>query len=171
MPLDKNKIKEHIADLQSAVEFMEKNKNKGKKSWINSFEKNIQILKWALGEPSKYDKIYSDFQAKKKKAAVRASVPDALGLTSPFLNISVRKDGKSITNVGLSGMFYTMLPNAACPKECVAASLLAECKDLTQRGGFENVDDLDYFVDNPDILSEEFKEIIHLKENGGKLVG
>lgn len=164
-------IKEHITDLESAVEFMKK--NKGKKSWINAFEKNIEILKWTIGQPSDYNEIYNDFQAKKKEAAevaVKAYIPDALGLTGQFLNITAKtKDGKPVRHVGLSGMFYKMLPNAGCPKEMVATALLAECKDLTRRGGIENVDDLDYFVDNPEVLSEEFKEIIHLKENDGKI--
>lgn len=154
-------IKEHIADLESAVEFMKK--KKGKKSFINAFEKNIEILKWAIGQPSEYDEIYDKFQSNKKND----SIPDALGLSGQFLNITAKtKDGKPVRHVGLSGMFYKMLPNAGCPKEMVATAILAECKDLTQRGGIENVDDLDYFVDNPEVLSEEFKEIIHLKENG-----
>lgn len=101
---------------------------------------------------------------------IKEQIPGALGLNKPFLKISVRaKDGTQVTTVGLSGMFYTMLPNGAVPKECVASVILDNCKGLAKKSGIDNADEMEYHIINPEILSDEFKEILHLDD--GKLVG
>lgn len=153
-------IREHIELLDNAVEFMKENKEKGAKNeWINRWKIYSGILKWVVNEPNEYEEVYKNIEGLRKKKT-KKNIPDVLGLTSTFLHISAKnKDGVEVNYMKLTPMLYKFVP-----KDKMKFIILSQCKDMAKKAG-QDADNLDYFIDNPEILPNDIKDILGAKLN------
>ncbi len=160
MMKSEKQIREHIALLENAIVFMEKNKEKGaKEEWIKRWRIYAEILKWVINEPSEYEEVYKNIESLRKKS-IKDNIPNILGLSGTFLHILVKnKDGIRVNYIKLAPMFYKF-----SPKDKMKTIILGQCKDMAKKAG-QDADNLDYFIDNPEILPNDIKEILGTKLN------
>lgn len=153
-------IREHIELLDRAIDFMKKNKEKGaKKEWINRWQMYVELLKWVVNEPSEYEEVYKNIESLRNKT-IKNNIPDVLGLTGTFLHILVKnKDGVKVNYMKLAPMFYKF-----APKDKMKSIILNECKSMAKKAG-QDADNLNYFIDNSEILPNEIKDILGAKLN------